>query len=167
MALLEILKYPDPRLRVKAQPVTKIDADFRRTIEDMYETMYDAQGVGLASTQVGIHQRFFTMDVSEERNQPVCIINPEILSMEGTQIDRHGCLSVGAVINDKINRAAKLRMRYMDLDGQTHEMDFEGLTAICIQHEVDHLNGMLFIDHFSKIKRELIRRKIEKAKRNA
>lgn len=167
MAILEILKYPDPRLRVKAQPVTNIDAEFRRTIEDMYETMYDAQGVGLASTQVGIHQRFFTMDVSDERNQPVCIINPEILSMEGTQLDRHGCLSVGAVINDKIKRAATLRMRYMDLDGKTHEMDFDGLAAICIQHEVDHLNGKLFIDHFSKIKQELIRRKIEKVKRNS
>lgn len=167
MALLEILKYPDPRLRVKAQPVTNIDADFRRTVEDMYETMYDAQGVGLAATQVNIHQRFFTMDVSDERNQPVCILNPEIISSEGSQLDRHGCLSVGAVINDKIKRAAKLRMRYMDLDGKTHEMDAEGLTAICIQHEVDHLNGMLFIDHFSKIKQELIRRKIEKSKRNA
>ncbi len=167
MTILEILKYPDPRLRVIAQPVTKIDAEFRRLIDDMYETMYDASGVGLAATQVNIHQRFFTMDVSEERNQPVCILNPEIISAEGTQLDRHGCLSVGAVINDKIERHAKVRIRYMDLDGKTHELEGEGVMAICFQHEIDHLNGMLFIDHFSKLKQELIRKKIEKAKRQA
>jgi peptide deformylase len=167
MTVLEILKYPDPRLRVKAQPVTKIDAEIRRMVEDMYETMYVAQGVGLAATQVNIHLRMFTMDVSETRDQPVCILNPEILSMEGSQLDRHGCLSVGAVINDKIKRAAKLRLRGMDLDGKTFEMDAEELTAVCIQHEVDHLNGILFIDHFSRLKQELIRRKIEKNNRTS
>lgn len=167
MALLEILKYPDPRLRVTAQPVTKIDDDFKRMVEDMYETMYDAQGVGLAATQVNIHLRFFTMDVTEERDTPVCIINPEIVSSEGSQLDRHGCLSVGAHINDKIKRAAKLHLKYMDIDGKHLEMDAEGLTAICIQHEVDHLNGILFIDHFSRLKQDMIRRKIEKNKRMA
>lgn len=167
MTVLEILKYPDPRLRVKAQPVTTIDAELRRMVEDMYETMYVAEGVGLAATQVNIHLRMFTMDVSDTRDQPVCVLNPEIISQEGSQLDRHGCLSVGAVINDKIKRYAKLRMRAMDLDGKTYEIDAEGLMAVCIQHEVDHLNGILFIDHFSKLKQEVIRRKIDKNKRMA
>ncbi len=165
MALLEILQFPDPRLRTKAKPVTTVDAAFRRMIDDMYETMYHYQGVGLAATQVNIHQRFFTMDLSEARDQPVCVINPEIISQEGMQYDYHGCLSVGAGISDKIERAAKIRMRWMDLDGKTSEWELEDLGAICIQHEIDHLNGMLFIDHLSKLKQDRIRKKIEKSRR--
>ena len=164
MALLEILQYPDPRLRINAEPVTNID-DVRKVLDDMYETMYAHQGLGLAATQVNIHQRFFTMDLSEARNQPVCVINPEILSQEGMQYDYHGCLSVGAGISDKIERAAKLRLRGMDEHGKTFEWDMEELAAICVQHEVDHLNGILFIDHLSRMKLDRIRKKIEKAKR--
>ncbi|TAK72019.1 MAG: peptide deformylase [Gammaproteobacteria bacterium] len=166
MALLNILQYPDPRLRIKAAPVTNID-EVRRYIDDMYETMYHAQGLGLAATQVNIHQRFFVMDLSEKRDQPVSVFNPEILSQEGVQDDFHGCLSVGAGISDKVKRAAKLRLRGIDLEGKTFEWDLEGLAAICIQHEVDHLNGILFIDHLSKLKQERIRKKIEKFQRQA
>lgn len=165
MALLEILKFPDPRLRIKAQPVTNIDANFKRMVEDMYETMYEHQGVGLAATQVNIHQRFFTMDTSETRDQPVCVINPEIISQEGMQYDYHGCLSVGGGISDKLERAAKVRLRGMDLQGKIFEWDLEETAAICVQHEIDHLNGKLFIDHLSRLKQERIRKKLEKQNR--
>jgi peptide deformylase len=165
MALLEILKFPDPRLRIKAKPVTNIDSELRRVMDDMYETMYKHKGVGLAATQVNIHQRFFTMDTSEKGDQPVCVINPEIISQEGMQYDYHGCLSVGGGISDKIERAAKLRLRGMDLNGKTFEWDLEGLAAICVQHEIDHLNGKLFIDHLSRLKQERIRKKLEKINR--
>ena len=165
MALLEILKYPDPRLRTVAEPVTNVDAAFRRTVDDMYETMYHAQGVGLAATQVNIHQRFFVMDVSEERNQPVCIINPEIVHKAGRQDDFHGCLSVGSGMGDKIDRAEIVRLRGTYLDGKTFEMEAEGLLAICFQHEIDHLNGLLFIDHLSRLKRERLLNKIKKSRR--
>jgi peptide deformylase len=165
MALLEILKYPDPRLRTVAQPVTTIDDALRRIVDDMYETMYDKQGLGLAATQVNIHQRVFTMDLSETRDKPVCVINPEILSTEGIQYDYHGCLSVGGGVSDKIERVAKLRLRGMDLNGNLFELDMEELAAICVQHEIDHLNGKLFIDHLSKLKLDRIRKKLEKAKR--
>lgn len=165
MALLEILKYPDPRLRTVATPVTTIDDAFRRIVDDMYETMYHAQGVGLAATQVNIHQRFFVMDVSEERNKPECIINPEIIHQEGNQDDFHGCLSVGSGMGDKINRAALVRLRAMNLEGKKIEMIGEGLLAICFQHEIDHLNGILFIDHLSRLKRERLLNKIKKSHR--
>lgn len=165
MALLEILKYPDPRLRTVAKPVTDVTPAFRARIEDMYETMYKAQGLGLAATQVNIHERFFVMDISETRDQPMCVLNPEILQQEGEQEDYHGCLSVGSGMGDKIARAAKVRMRGQDLDGKTFEMEAEGVVAICIQHEVDHLNGKLFIDHLSKIKRERLLNKIKKSRR--
>lgn len=165
MALLNILKYPDPRLKIKAKPVTVVDDMFRKTVEDMYETMYEHQGVGLAATQVNIHERFFVMDISEKRNEPICIINPEILSQSGIQYDYHGCLSVGGGIADKLERAAYLRMRWMDLEGKIHEWDAEELLAICIQHEIDHLNGILFIDHLSRLKQARIRAKLEKNRR--
>lgn len=165
MALLEILQFPDPRLRTKAQPIGKIDDELRRIVDDMYETMYKHQGLGLAGTQVNIHRQIFTMDLSEERNQPICVFNPEVLSSEGTQLDYHGCLSVGCGIADKIERVAKLRLRYMGIDGKIIERDFEGVAAICVQHEMDHLNGMLFIDHLSRLKQERIRKKIEKARK--
>jgi peptide deformylase len=165
MALLEILKYPDPRLRIKAQPITKIDADLRRIVDDMYETMYASHGVGLAGTQVNIHQQIFTMDVSEARDQRICVLNPEIVSKQGMQFEAEGCLSVGGGAYDKVERALTLRLRGMDLDGKTFEMEAEGLTAVCIQHEVDHLNGVLFIDHLSRLKLDRIRKKIEKSER--
>lgn len=167
MALLEILHFPDPRLRTKAQPIVTIDDEIRRNVEDMYETMYEYHGVGLAATQVNIHKRLFVMDASEKRDEPVCVINPVILHKEGMQYDYHGCLSVGANISDKIKRAAKVRLRGMDINGNTFEWDLEALAAICVQHEMDHLNGKLFIDHLSRLKQERIRKKIEKFQRRA
>jgi len=165
MAILEILQYPDPRLRIKAQPVTQFNAALHRMIEDMYETMYEKQGVGLAATQVNIHQQIFTMDVSETRKERICVINPQVISQEGMQYDYHGCLSVGEGISDKIKRAAKIHIRAQDWDGKNIEFHAEELMAICIQHEMDHLNGKLFIDHLSRLKQERIRKKIEKAQR--
>lgn len=165
MPVLEILKYPDPRLRIKAQPVTHINDELRRMVDDMYETMYAAQGVGLAATQVNIHWQIFTMDVSDTRDQRICVLNPEILSREGLQLEAEGCLSVGGGAFDKIERAMKVRLRGMDLEGKTFELDAEGLMASCIQHEIDHLNGVLFIDHLSRLKQERIRKKIEKDQR--
>ena len=165
MAILEILKYPDPRLRIKAQPVKEIDAELHRIIDDMYETMYDAKGVGLAATQVNIHRQIFTMDVSETRDQRICIFNPEIISKSGIQYEGEGCLSVGGGAFDKVERAAIVHMRGMGLDGKTIELEAEGLMAVCIQHEIDHLNGILFIDHLSKLKQERIRKKINKSDR--
>lgn len=166
MALLEILRFPDARLRVKAKPVEKINADLHKIIEDMYETMYAVNGVGLAATQVGIHQRFFVMDVSEARNERYCIFNPEILHCEGVQHETEGCLSVGGAY-DRVERAAKVHMRGMDLEGKVIELKSEGLMAACIQHETDHLNGILFIDHLSRLKQDRIRKKIEKSQRRA
>jgi len=165
MAILEILKYPDPRLRTKAKPVTEITDQLRTQVIDMYETMYKAQGLGLAATQVNIHYRFFVMDISDTRDKPMCVLNPEIMYQEGEQEDYHGCLSVGSGMGDKIARSATLRMRAMDLEGKTFEMDADGVVAICIQHEIDHLNGKLFIDHLSKIKRERLLDKIKKSRR--
>jgi peptide deformylase len=168
MALLQILQYPDPRLRIRAKQVSKFDDALRQMIEDMYATMYEYHGVGLAATQVNIHEQIFVMDVSETRDQPMCVINPEIISMEGSQYDRHGCLSVGVggiSVNDKINRAGNVKLRGKNIEGHSFELEAEGLMAICVQHEVDHLNGILFIDHFSRLKQERIRKKIEKNQR--
>jgi peptide deformylase len=167
MAVLEILKYPDPRLRKKAQPITTIDDALRRIVDDMYETMYQSEGVGLAATQVNIHQRLFTMDVSETRDQRMCILNPEIIHREGTQYENEACLSVGGGAYDKVERALKIRVRGMDINSQPIEFDAEGLMASCVQHEIDHLNGILFIDHLSRLKQERIRTKIEKDNRRA
>lgn len=166
MALLEILQYPDPRLRTKAAPVAKADVDaaFRAQVEDMVETMYDANGVGLAATQVNIHLQLFTMDISRERNEPRCVLNPEIIYKEGIQYESEGCLSVMEAY-DKVERALKVKMRGVDLDFNPIEIEAEGLMAVCIQHELDHLNGILFIDHLSKLKQSRIRKKIDKIHR--
>ena len=164
MALLEILKYPDSRLRIKAKLVTKVDEELRRIVDDMYETMYHAKGVGLAGTQVNLYQQIFTMDVFEEQNQKICVLNPDIIFKEGIQYDVEGCLSVGGNAFDKVERALKVKMRGVDLDFKPIEMEVEGLTAVCIQHEVDHLNGILFIDHLSRLKQDRIRKKIEKSR---
>lgn len=164
MAILPILQYPDPRLRIKAAPVTKVDDALRKQVEDMYETMYDAKGVGLAATQVDIHLQIFTMDISREMTQPMCILNPEIIHKEGIQYEGEGCLSVQEAY-DKVERALKVRMRGVDLDFKPIELEAEGLMAVCIQHELDHLNGILFIDHLSRLKQDRIRKKIEKIQR--
>lgn len=161
MTVLDILKYPDPRLRIQAKPVTAINDELRTQVKDMYETMYAARGVGLAATQVNIHLRLFTMDVSETHDQPLCVINPEILSKEGSQYEAEGCLSVNDAF-DKVKRAEKVKLRGMDLDGKIFELEAEGLMAVCIQHEIDHLNGKLFIDHLSRLKQERIKAKTKK-----
>jgi len=165
MALLEILTYPDPRLRIKAKPITQIDDELKRIVHDMYETMYASEGVGLAATQVNIHQRLFTMDLSETHDQASCILNPEIIYREGSQYEAEACLSVGGGAYEKVERAMKVRLIGMDLQGKKIEMEVEGLMAACFQHEIDHLDGILFIDHLSRLKNERIRKKIEKAKR--
>ncbi len=164
MAILEILQYPDPRLRTKAAPVTQVDDALRQQVADMYETMYEAKGVGLAATQVNIHLRLFTMDISKELNQPMCVVNPEIYHKEGLQYESEGCLSVVEAF-DKVERAMKVRLRGQDLDGNPIDLEAEGLMAVCFQHEMDHLNGILFIDHLSKLKQDRIRKKIEKVNR--
>jgi peptide deformylase len=165
MALLEILTYPDPRLRIKAQPITKVDDALRRVVDDLFETMYASKGVGLAATQVNIHQRLFTMDISETLAQPLCILNPEIIYREGKQYENEACLSVGGSAYDKVERAMKIRVRGMDINSQPIEFDAEELMARCIQHEMDHLDGILFIDHLSRLKQDRIRKKIEKFER--
>lgn len=162
MAVLKILQFPNPNLRKVAEPITEITDELRAQVEDMYETMYHAKGVGLAGTQVDIHKRLFTIDVSETRDQPMCVINPEIIHQEGEQYEAEGCLSVGGGAYDKVKRAAKVRLKAMNLEGETFELEAEGLQAVCIQHEIDHLNGILFVDHLSRLKQSRIKKKIEK-----
>lgn len=165
MALLNILHYPDPRLRTKAQPVKQVDDSLRRQIDDMFETMYTAPGIGLAATQVDFHQRLIVIDVSEDKTQPLTLINPEILSHEGEQEYDEGCLSVPGFY-EPVERAARIRVRALDRDGQTFEMDAEGLLAVCIQHEMDHLEGKLFVDYISEMKRSRIRKKLVKQQKH-
>lgn len=167
MALLEILQHPDPRLRQKAAPVTQFDPPLQRLIDDMFETMYAAPGVGLAATQVGIAKRVAVMDTSEDKAQPkpMVIINPEIYEAGDRQAMDEGCLSV-AGYSDKVERYNKLRMRALDRNGQPFELEAEGLMAQAIQHEIDHLDGKLYIDYLSSLKRERLRKKMEKEARN-
>ena len=162
MALMEILHYPDPRLRTRAAPVAQIDDRIRKLATDMLETMYHAPGIGLAATQVNVHKRVIVVDVSPEHNEPRCFINPEIITREGEEEMEEGCLSVPGVF-DVVRRAEKIRVRTLDLDWQSSEFDADGLLAVCIQHEIDHLNGKLFVDYLSGLKRDRIRKKLEKA----
>ena len=164
MALRTILEYPDPRLRTRAQSVTRFDAALGTLIDDMFETMYGAPGIGLAATQIDVHQRLIVIDISPERNQPLTIINPQILTREGEASTEEGCLSVPGIF-DEIKRAAKVRLRAQDRDGNLFEGDFEDILAVCIQHEMDHLEGKLFVDYLSDLKRERIRKKLEKERK--
>ena len=164
MALLPILEYPDPRLRTKAAPVTVFDADLERRIADMFETMYAAPGIGLAATQVDWHHRLIVIDISEEKNQPEVFINPTILSKEGSASGEEGCLSVPGIF-DNVVRAERIRVATQDAKGQTHEREIEGLLAVCLQHEMDHLDGRLFVDYLSELKRQRIRKKLDKERR--
>jgi peptide deformylase len=161
MAVLEILHFPDPRLRTRAQPVPRVDERVRRLVDDMFETMYAAPGIGLAATQVNVPLRVLVLDVSEERNAPRCFVNPEILTREGDEEMEEGCLSVPGVY-DRVRRAERIRVRALDRDGQAFELDADGLLAVCIQHEMDHLDGKLFVDYLSALKRQRIRKKLEK-----
>ena len=164
MALRTILEYPDPRLRTRAQPVTQFDAEIGRLVDDMFETMYAAPGIGLAATQVDVHKRVIVIDVSKDRDQPLVFINPEILSREGEESSEEGCLSVPDNFAD-VKRAAKVRVRAQDRNGEVFERDYDDVLAVCIQHEIDHLEGKLFVDYLSDLKRERIRKKLEKERK--
>ncbi|MGH8370168.1 MAG: peptide deformylase [Gammaproteobacteria bacterium] len=166
MARLTILQFPDPRLRIKAKPLAAVSDATRGLADDMLETMYAAEGIGLAATQVGVDLRVIVVDVSEERNQPRCYVNPEILSREGTERSQEGCLSVPGYY-DEVERAERVRVRALDRDGTPVEFETDGLLAVCIQHEIDHLDGKLFVDYLSDLKRQRIRKKLEKEQREA
>ncbi|MFP4080181.1 MAG: peptide deformylase [Ectothiorhodospira sp.] len=172
MALLDILHFPDSRLRRQAEPVPVVDDAIRRLVDDMFETMYASEGIGLAAVQVNVHKRVVVMDVagegSEERSgqglYPRCFINPEILEHEGLVETDEGCLSVPGFY-EPVRRAERIRLRALDRDGSPFELEAAGLLAVCIQHEVDHLNGRLFVDHLSTLKRDRIRKRLEKQAR--
>ena len=164
MALLQILEFPDPRLRNRAQPVTHVDTALRTLIDDMFETMYAAPGIGLAATQVNVAKRVLVIDLSEKRDQPLALINPEILERSGIEETEEGCLSVPGYF-DKVTRAEKIRVRALDRNGKQIEFEAEGLLAVCIQHEIDHLDGKLFVDYLSELKRTRIRKKLEKERK--
>ncbi|HKK05918.1 MAG TPA: peptide deformylase [Gammaproteobacteria bacterium] len=161
MAKLEILHFPDDRLRTKAVPVERVDDAVRRLVDDMFETMYDAPGIGLAATQVNVHRRVIVIDVSEEKNEPHVFINPEILSKDGVEETEEGCLSVPGIY-EKVQRADRIRVRALGRDGEPFELETDGLLAVCIQHEMDHLDGKLFVDYLSELKRQRIRKKLHK-----
>jgi peptide deformylase len=165
MTKLVILEYPDPRLRKKAKPVTAVDDAVRQLADDLLETMYSKNGVGLAATQVDVHKRLIVLDVSDTRDRPLVLINPELLSLEGKGPGEEGCLSLPGIY-DKLPRATRIRVRALDRDGNVFEMDAEGLLGVCIQHEMDHLEGKLFVDYLSELKRQLIRRRLEKERKN-
>lgn len=164
MALRTILEFPDPRLRTRAKPVTRFDAALQQLIADMLETMYAAPGIGLAATQVDVHQQVIVIDVSDTHDQPLVLINPQILTREGEESTEEGCLSVPGVF-DEVKRAARIRVRTQDRAGNPMERDCEGLLAVCIQHEMDHLDGKLFVDYLSSLKRERIRKKLDKERK--
>jgi peptide deformylase len=164
MAMLEILHFPDPRLRRKAKPVAQVDDNVRRTVDDMFETMYAAPGIGLAAIQVNVPLRIIVIDVSERKDSPLCLINPEIVGRDGVEVMEEGCLSVPGVY-EKVQRADHIAARALDRDGNRLEFEADGLLAVCIQHEIDHLDGKLFVDYLSPLKRQRIRKKLEKQQR--
>lgn len=165
MATLNILEYPDPRLRTKAKPIAQVDKDIRRLVTDMFETMYAASGIGLAATQVDVHKQLVVIDLSEDRSDPHIFINPRIQVLQGeTRAFEEGCLSVPG-FRDEVERPVNIVVNALDLDGQPYELRPDGLLAVCIQHEVDHLNGKLFVDYLSVLKRQRVRRRLEKEHR--
>ncbi len=164
MALLQILHYPDPRLHTVAQPVTTVDDTLRRLIADMAETMYAAPGIGLAATQVNHHVRLIVVDVSETKDNLLVFINPEVIWSDGLETMEEGCLSVPGIY-DKVQRAERIRVRALNAQGQPFEMDADGLLAVCIQHEIDHLNGKVFVEYLSRLKQDRIRQKLKKQQR--
>jgi peptide deformylase len=166
MTTLDILHFPDPRLRNVAQPVAQVDDTIRKLVDDMFETMYAAPGIGLAATQVNVDKRVIVIDVSEEKDQPLCLINPEILARDGVEEMEEGCLSVPGVF-ELVERADHIRIQALDRDGERIEMEVSDLLAVCIQHEIDHLDGKLFVDYLSPLKRARIRKKLEKEQRQS
>jgi len=165
MAILEILEFPDPRLRTVAKPVANVDDATRKLLDDMFETMYDAPGIGLAATQINVHQQIVVMDLSEEKNDPLVFINPEVTVLsEETEPYDEGCLSVPGFY-EEVERPNKISVKALDRQGEPFELEPDGLLAVCIQHEMDHLNGKLFVDYISPMKRQRIRKKLEKQQR--
>ena len=164
MAMLPILRYPDARLRTIAKPVAVVDETIRQLATDMAETMYEAPGIGLAATQVNVHRRLIVIDVSEARNELRVFVNPRLESTEGDCEGEEGCLSVPGVY-DSVHRAERVRVRYLGLDGQEHTLEADGLLAVCIQHEIDHLDGKVFVDYLSRLKQERIRSRLAKKAR--
>jgi peptide deformylase len=165
MAMLEILHFPDPRLRNEARPVAAVDDSIRTLADDMLETMYAAPGIGLAATQVNVNKRVVVIDLSQDQDQPLVLINPEIIEKHGVEEMEEGCLSVPGIY-EKVERADRVRVRALDRDGRSTELDADGLLAVCIQHEIDHLDGKLFVDYLSQLKRQRIRKKLEKQRRH-
>ena len=166
MAILNILHFPDDRLRTIAKPVATVTNKHRTLISNMLETMYDAPGIGLAATQVNVHERILVIDISDEKNDPIVLINPEILEKDGDQEFDEGCLSVPGIY-ETVHRAENIRVKALNKEGESFEMDAHGLLAVCIQHEIDHLQGKLFVDYLSQLKKQRIRKKLEKQQKNA
>ena len=166
MAKLEILHYPDKRLRTVAEPVEVVDGSIRKLVDDMFETMYEAPGIGLAATQVNVHKRVIVMDLSPEKDEPRVFINPEIIETDGIEETEEGCLSVPDIY-ETVERAERIKVRALDRDGKTFETEADGLLAVCIQHEMDHLMGHLFVDYLSPLKQQRVRKKLQKARRHA
>ena len=166
MAILNILNYPDERLRIKAAPVENVDGGIAQLVDDMFETMYAAPGIGLAATQVNVHQRIIVMDISEDKSRPLTFINPEIIAKDGVQAIDEGCLSVPGIY-EPVDRARHIQVRAIDKQGNPFEMEAEDLLAVCIQHEMDHLLGKLFVDYLSQLKRQRIRKKLQKQQKLA
>ncbi len=164
MAKLEILEFPDPRLRTKAQPVDAVDDELRTLVDDMFETMYAAPGIGLAATQVDVHKRLLVVDVSPDKLEPHALINPQLVEKDGEAVTEEGCLSVPGYY-EEVTRAEHIRVRFLNRDGEETEMEADGLLAVCIQHEMDHLDGKLFVDYLSEAKRQRIRKRLEKDRR--
>ncbi len=166
MALLEILQYPDKRLRTVAEAVDVIDDATRQLVDDMFETMYAAPGIGLAATQVNVHRRIIVMDLSAEKNQPLCLINPEIIKAEGVEQTEEGCLSVPDIF-ETVERAERIVVKALDAQGKEFTLEADGLLAVCIQHEIDHLDGNVFVDYLSPLKQMRVKKKLQKARRQA
>ncbi|MBZ0222274.1 MAG: peptide deformylase [Dokdonella sp.] len=166
MALLTILEFPDPRLRTKAQPVTVFDAQLKQLVADMFETMYAAPGVGLAATQVNVHQQLLVMDMSEDKSDARVLINPRLLEKSGEQIFQEGCLSFPGIYAD-VERALRVKVAAQDVDGKHIEFEVEGPLAVCVQHEMDHLAGKVFVDHLSSLKRSLLLKKLDKKRKQS
>jgi peptide deformylase len=164
MAILDILHFPDKRLRTVAKPVEKVDASIKKLVDDMFETMYLAPGIGLAATQVNVHQQVIVIDISEEKNQPLCLINPQIIAEEGSETCDEGCLSVPDIY-ETVERSEKVTVKALDQNGDEYTLQADELLAVCIQHEMDHLKGKLFVDYLSPLKQQRIKKRLLKQQR--
>lgn len=166
MSLLTIIEFPDPRLRIRAEPVTVFDAELKQFVADLFETMYDSNGVGLAATQVNVHKRVLVTDMSDDRNEPLALINAQILEKDGSQVYQEGCLSFPGLYAD-VTRALKVKVKAQNTSGEEIIVEAEGPLAVCIQHEMDHLEGKVFVDYLSSLKRNLLLKRLEKARKQA